>query len=160
MKVLQINPERCTGCLRCEFACSFVQTGTFQPQKSVIHVHPFEAHTSYAPYTCFQCEEAWCMTSCPVDAITISEKTGAKIVVDNRCVGCKLCTIACPYGTIFYNADTLKAFKCHLCDGDPACAKACPTTAIEWVDVDVQDWQGAFAAERGSRHLAALATSG
>ena len=72
MKVLKIVPERCTGCLRCELACSYVQTGTFQPAKSVIRVSPFEGHTSYAPYTCFQCAEGWCMTACPVGAIVIS----------------------------------------------------------------------------------------
>src|SRR3972149_4385104 len=85
------------GCLRCELACSYVQTGEFQPAKSVIRVSPFEGHTSYAPYTCTQCAEGWCMTACPVGAITISPG-GAKVVTDDQCVGCKLCTIACPYG--------------------------------------------------------------
>ena len=52
-------------------------------------------------------------------------------MVDDKCVGCKLCTIACPYGTMFYDPDTRKAFKCNLCGGDPACAHACPTAAID-----------------------------
>ena len=52
-------------------------------------------HTSYAPYTCTQCAEAWCMVACPVKAITVSA-VGAKVVLDEVCVGCKLCTIACP----------------------------------------------------------------
>ena len=71
-RVLKIHPTRCTGCLRCEIACSYMQTGEFQPAKSVIRVSPFEGHTSYAPYTCTQCAEGWCMTACPVGAITIS----------------------------------------------------------------------------------------
>ena len=111
-KVLKIVPESCTGCMRCEMACSYMQTGTYQPSKSVIRVSPFERHTSYSPYTCFQCEEAWCLAACPVEAITISP-AGAKVVLDDQCVGCKLCTIACPYGTIFYDVDTQKAFKCN-----------------------------------------------
>lgn len=156
MKILQITPDRCTGCLRCELACSEMQTGSFQPAKSVIRVAPLELQTSYSPYTCFQCAEAWCMSACPVDAITLSPETGAKIVIDNRCTGCKLCTIACPYGTMFMNLDTHKAFKCNLCGGDPACAKACPTDAIEWVETEVQDWQGDFAAERARRDLATV----
>lgn len=151
MRILRIVPDRCTGCMRCEIACSYVQTGSFQPAKSVIRVSPFELHTSYAPYTCFQCAEGWCMTACPVEAITIAPHTGAKVVLEQRCVGCKLCTIACPYGTIFYNPDTHKAFKCNLCDGDPACAEACPTAAIEWVEADTADWLGAYAAERTAR---------
>jgi len=82
VKVLKITPERCTGCLRCEIACSYVQVGAFQPAKSVIRVSPFEGHTSYAPYTCTQCAEGWCMTACPVGAITINA-AGAKDVLDD-----------------------------------------------------------------------------
>ena len=77
MKVLKLTPERCTGCLRCEIACSYMQTGQFQPSKSVIRVSPFEGYTSYAPYTCTQCAEGWCMTACPVGAIRINA-AGAK----------------------------------------------------------------------------------
>jgi carbon-monoxide dehydrogenase iron sulfur subunit len=155
-KVLRITPERCTGCLRCELACSQMQTGgSFQPAKAVIRVLPLEAHTSYAPYTCFQCAEAWCMTACPVDAIAIAP-SGAKVVSWERCTGCKLCTIACPYGTMFLDLDAHKAFKCNLCGGDPACARACPVEAIEWVEGEAQDWLSAFAAERSVRDLAAV----
>jgi Fe-S-cluster-containing hydrogenase component 2 len=130
-----------------------MQTGDYQPAKSVIRVSPFEGHTSYAPYTCTQCAEGWCMTACPVGAITISS-VGAKDVVDDRCVGCKLCTIACPYGTMFYDTSTRKAFKCNLCGGAPACADACPTAAITYEDVETADWLGDFARERTVRVLA------
>src|SRR3990172_10557252 len=153
VKVLKIVPEKCTGCLRCELACSYVQTGAFQPAKSVIRVSPYEGHTSYAPYTCTQCAEGWCMTACPVGAITITA-AGAKDVVDDRCVGCKLCTIACPYGTIFYDHDTRKAFKCALCGAAPACAGACPTAAIVYAEAETADWLADFAVERSARLLA------
>src|SRR5262250_1280044 len=116
MKVLHITPERCTGCMRCELACSYMQTGTFQPAKSVIRISPFEAHTSYAPYTCTQRAEAWCLLACPLEASTISP-VGAKVVREDMCGGGKLCTIAFPYGTILYKPDTEKALKCHLCEG-------------------------------------------
>jgi Fe-S-cluster-containing dehydrogenase component len=89
------------------------------------------------------------MTACPVGAIAISP-AGAKVVLDDRCVGCKLCTIACPYGTIFYNPDTHKAFKCDLCGGAPACAEACPTAAIVYEEAEVADWLGRFAQERSA----------
>ena len=153
MKVLRITPQRCTGCMRCEIACSYEQSGVFQPAKSVIRISPFEAHTSYAPYTCTQCDEAWCMVACPVNAITISP-VGAKVILNDLCVGCKLCTIACPYGTVFYDPDTDKAAKCNLCGGAPACASACPTQAIEYVDAESADWLGSFAAERAESQLA------
>jgi Fe-S-cluster-containing dehydrogenase component len=68
-------------------------------------------------------------------------------------VGCKLCTIACPYGTMFYDPATRKAFKCNLCGGAPACAEACPTAAILYEDVATQDWLAAYAGERFERVL-------
>jgi Fe-S-cluster-containing dehydrogenase component len=92
------------------------------------------------------------MTACPVGAIAINA-AGAKDVIDDRCVGCKLCTIACPYGTMFYDGATRKAYKCNLCGGAPACAEACPTRAITYDDVAVGDWIGDFAAERTARVL-------
>jgi Fe-S-cluster-containing dehydrogenase component len=75
-------------------------------------------------------------------------------VVDDTCVGCKLCTIACPYGTMFYDGDTAKAYKCNLCDGAPACAEACPTQAITFEEVSTADWIGDFAAQRTAYVLA------
>lgn len=142
MKQLNIIPERCTGCMQCELACSFVKTETFRPARSLIRVHIFDELASYAPYTCFQCAEAWCMTACPVNAIAINPLTGAKVVLESTCVGCSLCSIACPFGTVFFNPDTHKAYKCDLCDGDPACARACPTDAIEYAEIDGAPWVG------------------
>jgi Fe-S-cluster-containing dehydrogenase component len=129
-----------------------MQTGTFQPSKSVIRVAPFEGYTSYAPYTCTQCDEGWCMTACPVGAIVITA-AGAKDVLDDTCVGCKLCTIACPYGTMFYDGDTAKAYKCNLCGGAPACATACPTEAITYEELAMGDFIGDFASQRTARLL-------
>ena len=76
------------------------------------------------------------MQACPVDAIVINAKTGSKDIIEDRCVGCKVCTIACPFGTVNYNQDTGKVIKCDLCGGDPACASACPTAAITYIDAD------------------------
>ena len=140
MQGLNIIPEKCTGCMQCELACSWVQTGTFQPSRSLIRVHIFDELATYTPYTCVQCEEAWCMTPCPTNAIAINHETGAKVVLDNLCIGCSLCAIACPYGTMFFNPDTHKAYKCDLCGGDPACAHACPTNAIEVSEVENAPW--------------------
>ena len=138
-KSLYIDPQKCTGCLQCEMACAFEHTGTFAPAKSRIKVFDFEHEGRKVPYTCTQCAEAWCLNACPVEAIKIDAATGAKVVLDGTCVGCKVCTIACPFGTINYVADTGKVQKCDLCDGDPACVTACPTGAITYVDAD---WTG------------------
>lgn len=138
-KSLHIDPVKCTGCLQCEMACSYEHTGAINPTKSRIKVFSFEHEGRKVPYTCTQCTEAWCMHACPVDAIRLDLNTGAKTVFEDTCVGCKVCTISCPFGTINFNQDTGKVQKCDLCAGDPACAKACPTAAITYVDAD---WTG------------------
>jgi len=138
-KSLHIDPAKCTGCLQCEMACSLEHHGVFNPSKSRIKVFNFEDEGRKVPYTCTQCAEAWCMTACPVDAITLDASTGAKIVHEDVCVGCKVCTIACPFGTVNYMADAGKVQKCDLCDDNPACAKACPTGAITYID---SSWTG------------------
>lgn len=157
-KMLTIVPERCTGCMQCELACSWVQTGNFQPSRSLIRVNVFDEEASYAPYTCTQCAEAWCMNVCPVNAIGIDPASEAKVVNDALCVGCHLCTIACPFGTIFTLPHTGKAAKCNLCGGDPACAAACPTAAIDYVESAPQGaWFGAWAERVQGGYLGAKA---
>ena len=136
LKSLQIEPEKCTGCLQCEMACSYHAEGVFNPSISRIKIFSFHEEGRFVPYTCTQCNEAWCMHACPVDAIVYNADTGAKVVVENICVGCKVCTIACPFGTVNYLQKTGVVYKCDLCDGDPECAKACPTDAITYVDAD------------------------
>jgi Fe-S-cluster-containing hydrogenase component 2 len=138
-KTLHINPDKCTGCLQCEMACSYENYGIFAPARSRIKVFDFHETGRKVPYTCTQCDEAWCLHSCPVEAITLDKATGAKIVNETTCVGCKVCTISCPFGTINYVQETGKVQKCDLCGGDPACATACPTGAITYVDAN---WTG------------------
>ena len=135
LRALKIEPGKCTGCLQCEMACSYENEGVFNPALSRIKVFMFHDAGSFAPYTCTQCEEAWCMHACPVEAIVVNAATGAKDVLTDVCVGCKVCTIACPFGTVNYRQDTGKVMKCDLCGGDPWCAKACPTAAITYVDI-------------------------
>ena len=138
-KSLNIDPGKCTGCLQCEMACSYEHTGAFNPSRSFIKVFTFHDEGRFAPYTCTQCEEAWCQRACPVDAISVDLTTGAKVIADDKCVGCKVCTIACPFGTVNYSQATGKVVKCDLCGGDPQCVSACPTEAITYVD---SDWTG------------------
>lgn len=139
LKSLHLDPQKCTGCLQCEMACSYEKTGVVNPAKSRIKIFNFEAEGRKVPYTCTQCAEAWCMAACPVEAIKLDKSTGAKVVLEDTCVGCKVYLIACPFGTVNYMADVGKVQKCDLCGGDPACAKACPTGAITYID---SDWTG------------------
>jgi NAD-dependent dihydropyrimidine dehydrogenase PreA subunit len=81
-KSLHIDPGKCTGCLQCEMACSYENTGMFNPSKSRIKVFDFHHEGRKVPYTCTQCAEAWCLNACPVEAIKIDAGTGAKVVLD------------------------------------------------------------------------------
>mgnify|MGYP003508598165 CR=1 FL=1 len=125
-KSLSIDPGKCTGCLQCEMACSYENYGVFNPAKSRIKIFDFHHSGKKVPYTCTQCDEAWCLHACPVEAIKVDAATGAKVVLDDVCVGCKV-------------QDTGKVQKCGLCGGEPACAEACPTGAITYIDAD---WTG------------------
>ena len=118
-KSLHIDPAKCTGCLQCEMACSYEHTGTINPSKSRIKVFDLHHTGRKVPYTCTQCDEAWCLHACPVEAITVDKATGAKVVNETTCVGCKVCTIACPFGTINYVADTGKVFDESWSSGQP-----------------------------------------
>ncbi len=138
-KSLLIDPAKCTSCLQCEMACSFEHEGVFNPARSRIKVFEFEHGLRAIPYTCTQCAEAWCQQACPVVALSRDHETGAVVLNEATCVGCKVCTIACPFGTINYVAETGKVAKCDLCGGDPQCAAACPTEAITYVDAN---WTG------------------
>jgi Fe-S-cluster-containing hydrogenase component 2 len=120
--------------MQCELACSFHHEGEYNPARSRIKIFEFGHGARSVPYTCTQCEDAWCVHACPVHAITVNSATGARVVSNELCVGCKVCTIACPYGTVNYNPASGKVIKCDLCGGDPACASACPTGAITAVD--------------------------
>ena len=82
LKSLQLEPEKCTGCLQCEMACSYENEGVFNPAKSRIKVFNFHDEGRFAPYTCTQCTEAWCLHACPVEAIVVNESTGAKEVIE------------------------------------------------------------------------------
>jgi len=159
LRSLHIESSKCTACMQCEMACSLENEGVINPARSRIKVFQFHSEGKFVPYTCTQCSEAWCMQACPVDAISNNLSTGAKEVNAALCVGCKVCTIACPFGTVNYQASSSKVVKCDLCGGDPACAKACPTAAITYIDADTTgiDRMRAWASKSGAQPAAAQA---
>ena len=133
-KVLMIHPEKCTGCQNCMLACSLHHEGQFRMAASRIHVYTWEREGASVPMMCQQCDTAACMKVCPTHALHRSPGESLVDYEKNKCIGCHMCTIACPFGNIVYDAYSLSVLKCDQCSGDPSCAKACPTHAIEWVD--------------------------
>jgi len=170
-----LNLSICNGCRKCAEAChrennhdrasnnSYIRV--FEMQKGGIdfrkgdctYDHPVPAPDKYyMPVQCQQCENAPCVSVCPVDA-TWQEKDGIVVVDYNWCIGCRYCEAACPYHARHFNwskpqipADEVNADqgylsnrirpkgvveKCTFClhrtrEGRlPACLEACPTGA-------------------------------
>ena len=124
-----LKPEKCTGCRTCELICSFHRAEEFNPQKAAVSVIPYEKAMICVPIMCTQCEEASCMKVCPVNAIS-KDQYGAMRIDEKKCIVCKMCISACPLGNMAFDGKSV--FKCNLCEGDPQCAKFCPSGAIEF----------------------------
>ncbi|WP_461206775.1 4Fe-4S dicluster domain-containing protein [Clostridium sp. DL1XJH146] len=130
-KVLMISPEKCISCRTCEMACSFSKTQSFNPQNAAITVYQYEKAAISVPITCLQCEDPACMKVCTSGAIYKNED-GVVLIDEKKCIGCKLCINACPFGNMSYNFELKKVVKCDLCGGDPYCVKLCPANALEF----------------------------
>lgn len=135
-KILLIDVDKCTGCRICELACSWVHEGVFNPLKSRISVISLRRDGIDIPMVCQQCETPLCQDVCPTAAISRNEETGAMIVDENRCIGCRMCLVACPFGGLSLHTEKHVMIKCDLCEGDPACVKYCPVKAIEYIKAD------------------------
>lgn len=115
---------RCTGCRRCEIACSQRHEGKIWPEASRVRVFMLIPGVEI-PHLCAQCIDYPCVESCPVSALSVNKETGAVCIDRDVCTSCGQCIDACP-GTIpFLHPGDEKAVICDLCDGDPACAKVC-----------------------------------
>jgi len=132
-KVLAIEAEKCTGCRICESWCSYLHEKELMPVRSRIHVIKWEEKGLDVPMTCQQCEIPVCLSVCPVKAVSKNPETGLVSVDDERCIGCRLCVVACPFGGCSIDPVTHKMFKCDLCGGNPECAQRCPREAIKFM---------------------------
>jgi len=133
-KTLMVNPSLCTGCRSCEMACSLYHEGKCSPILSRIRVVKYEALGKNYPSICSQCSKPQCLDACSHGAIKLNEKTGAVIIDESLCVGCRSCLEACPQ--VGFNASKGIAFKCDLCGGEPQCYRFCPSGALAFSDVN------------------------
>ena len=92
---------------------------------------------AFMKVSCMHCGDPSCVSACPVSAMTKDPETGVVGYDPDRCIGCRYCVAACPFGIPKYQYDspTGKIGKCELCrhrskDGHyAACAEVCPTGA-------------------------------
>lgn len=145
------DPNLCVACHRCELACTEFNDGKATPRLARIKItrnvmfgpsgtNPipptFGVHGNglVVQDTCRQCPHPVpCANACPQGAIQVDPKTGARVVVKERCIGCHLCEKACPWDMMSFDDEENKASKCFLCNGDPKCVKACPAAAIRYI---------------------------
>ena len=90
---------------------------------------------AFSRRACFHCTEPACLEVCPVGAISKLENGTVKLD-STKCIGCKYCTAACPFGVPKYRPNFGVSNKCTQCDDrvakglQPACVKTCPAHAI------------------------------
>ncbi|MCL5991979.1 MAG: 4Fe-4S dicluster domain-containing protein [Bacteroidetes bacterium] len=147
MKAILTDITKCIGCNECVKACKVINN--LPPDKprewqktdglsasnwtSVLHNGKYNLRKQ-----CRHCLEPACVSVCPVGALHNTE-TGAVIYDNNKCLGCRYCMMACPYGIPRYDWDEPVPYikKCILCYykiqngtiSQPACTSACPTGA-------------------------------
>jgi carbon-monoxide dehydrogenase iron sulfur subunit len=138
-KFVSADPEKCVGCLVCEYACSMTNEGTFNPTKSRIRALRLGPLNNIA-VTCRHCEDPACVAACPRDALSQEENTGIIMVDEDACDGCAWCISACPFGAMMMHPDKKVVFTCNSCKDEPdgpQCVKWCPEEALTFVTSDL-----------------------
>ena len=151
--LLVANRAKCTGCQRCEVNCTLANDGDAHPYMARIRVRQnvnfgdqgptddykhgdgFFGLWGFKPDTCKQCSDPACVNVCPMKAISADPVTGARVIDEDKCVGCGACVNACPWHMPRVDVEKHKSTKCISCG---ACVAGCPTSAlrmIPWEDV-------------------------
>ena len=133
-KVLVINHEKCTGCRLCELVCSVYHTGASNPSRSRIRVIKWEDVGLYLPLSCQNCEVPHCTEVCPTKACHKDPDRHMVIIDKDKCIGCKTCILACPFGAPAFDIAERVTVKCDYCDGEPQCVRFCETSAVQFLN--------------------------
>jgi Fe-S-cluster-containing dehydrogenase component len=182
---LVIDLNVCVGCHACVTSCKEWNTagaaGPLSDQNAYgadptgtffNRVQTFEAgvfpltETVHFPKSCLHCEEPPCVPVCPTGASYKRAEDGIVLVNESLCIGCKLCSWACPYGAREFDADEGVMKKCTLCidriynanlapeERQPACVFVCPTKARFFGDLgDPNSAVSELVAARGGKDL-------
>lgn len=145
-----IDVTRCTGCQSCALACKVANerpNPTVEPTALNSEAYMFiDAHSSagspdplYVKRQCMHCQHPACVSACTVGALTKSAD-GPVVYDSKKCIGCRYCQYACPFGVPTYDWDNPLGLihKCQMCverlgEGElPACVSSCPAGALRF----------------------------
>ncbi len=153
------DPTLCIGCLTCEVQCTDVHRKvgmagvaririfnepTIKLDPEILKNYP--GRGTFIQQPCLQCPDAPCVSVCPVNALHVDSKTGARVIDEKACIACGRCAEACAfpvrsetvatnetvYGQktrIVYDPQKNVYAKCDLCyfrPEGPACVDKCP----------------------------------
>jgi carbon-monoxide dehydrogenase iron sulfur subunit len=144
METILVVKERCTACRSCEVACALSRSSLSKtlpeaiyeevPPMARVRVEPVGDDKGF-PIQCRHCEDAPCLDACPSAALYRDEQ-GLVLTHEERCIGCWMCLMVCPFGAPQPFRHYRKVIKCDRCQGmeAPSCVESCPTGALILAD--------------------------
>ena len=136
-----VKPHNCLNCQACVEACrKFNKTPESRPARRHITKYEKDGEALFVSTSCMHCEEPACASVCPAGAIKKAED-GVVYVDKDRCIGCKYCYQACPFGVPTYSSAAMDKCDCCTLGGTrpgnaPRCAEACKFGALHFGKVD------------------------
>lgn len=144
MKRIYAIEKWCIDCKRCEVACKTFHSASKDPVKAFKVENAPDARVRVEgnlqmsiAVNCRHCPNPACVTACISGAMQKNPETGIVTSDPDKCVGCRTCVSACPFGAVRVEH---VALKCDLCGdgkgepGDPSCVAACPNRALIYVE--------------------------
>ena len=122
--------DNCSGCRMCEIVCSLHHEGQIWPEASRVRVFMLIPGIEL-PHLCVQCHDYPCVDACPVEALSIHEKTGAVIVETEKCTACGICKQRCQVHAV--SIDEVAKIDLAKCLGCGLCVTGCPDEAVKLV---------------------------
>jgi len=139
VKDIWVDKNKCLHCFSCLFSCALAHSRGSDLWDLIMESPApkprlFKARDSDGlfPLMCRHCENSPCLESCIAAAITRNAESGVLEIDENRCVGCGMCIMVCPFGAVGLDRERRVAYKCDSCAETelPACIRACPTGAL------------------------------
>jgi carbon-monoxide dehydrogenase iron sulfur subunit len=124
--------DLCRDCQACALGCSLAHEGECGLGMARLVITKDMARYEFNIQICRHCEHPDCADACRAGALAVDSR-GVAMLDDAECTRCGACAEACPYDSIFHNAERDRYLKCDLCagwDSGPLCVELCPVGAL------------------------------